>query len=182
MGVYQNVTPWTWSYTAADPGFPHGGGGGRQHTILPNFPENCMKSKEFGRPGGGGARAPCAPPKSATGTDVHSISQYNFVPIHDADILPLHFLTGLSSERSLPRLSMTFTKPTVLMLFTHVRELFHSEGCKDVTDMRYIVYILCLQRFYNFMCNRNINNISFYLWSGSEFRYKWKTYLMMFLD
>ena len=30
------------------------GGGGRQHTILPNFPENCMKSKEFGRPGGGG--------------------------------------------------------------------------------------------------------------------------------
>ena len=26
--------------------------GGRQHTILPNFPENCMKLKEFG-PGGG---------------------------------------------------------------------------------------------------------------------------------
>ena len=34
-------------------------GGGRQHTILPNFPENCMKSKEFGRPGGG---APPEPP------------------------------------------------------------------------------------------------------------------------
>ena len=33
--------------SAADPGFPRGGGGG-QHTILPNFPENCMKSKEFG--------------------------------------------------------------------------------------------------------------------------------------
>ena len=48
--------------TAADPGFPRGGAnspGGRQHTILPNFPENCMKSKEFGRPGGG---APCALP------------------------------------------------------------------------------------------------------------------------
>ena len=47
--------------------FPRGGRqlprGGRQHTILPNFPENCMKSKEFGRPGGGGAwRAPPAPP------------------------------------------------------------------------------------------------------------------------
>ena len=40
-------------------------GGGRQHTIWPNFPENCMKSKEFGRSGGGGG-APCAPPKSAT--------------------------------------------------------------------------------------------------------------------
>ena len=32
-----------------------GGGGGRQHTILPNSPKNCMKLKEFGplgaRPG-----------------------------------------------------------------------------------------------------------------------------------
>ena len=28
-------------------------GGGRQHTILPNFPKNCMKLKEFGPPGGG---------------------------------------------------------------------------------------------------------------------------------
>ena len=43
----------------ADPGFPRGGGanspggGGRQHTILPNFPKNCMKLKEFGPPGGG---------------------------------------------------------------------------------------------------------------------------------
>ena len=27
--------------------------GGRQHTILPNFPKNCMKLKEFGPPGGG---------------------------------------------------------------------------------------------------------------------------------
>ena len=45
--------------------FPGGGRqlprGGRQHTILPNFPKNCMKSKEFGRPGGGGAR-PLRPP------------------------------------------------------------------------------------------------------------------------
>ena len=42
----------------ADPGFPRGGGanspGGRQHTILPYFPKNCMKLKEFGS--GGGAR------------------------------------------------------------------------------------------------------------------------------
>ena len=27
--------------------------GGRQHMILPIFPENCMKLKEFGPPGGG---------------------------------------------------------------------------------------------------------------------------------
>ena len=37
----------------ADPGFPRGGGAnspgvGRQHTILPKFPKNCMKLKEFG--------------------------------------------------------------------------------------------------------------------------------------
>ena len=25
--------------------------GGHQHTILPNFPQNCMKLKEFGPPG-----------------------------------------------------------------------------------------------------------------------------------
>ena len=39
----------------ADPGFPRGGGaksrGWRQYTILPKFPKNCMKLKEFG-PGG----------------------------------------------------------------------------------------------------------------------------------
>ena len=41
----------------ADLGFPRGGGanspGGRQHTILPKFPKNCMKFKEFGPRGGG---------------------------------------------------------------------------------------------------------------------------------
>ena len=39
--------------SVADPGFPKGGGTnspgeGRQHTMLPNFPKNCMKLKEFG--------------------------------------------------------------------------------------------------------------------------------------
>ena len=38
--------------SVADPGFSRGGGanspGGHQHTILPNFPKNCMKLKEFG--------------------------------------------------------------------------------------------------------------------------------------
>ena len=52
----------------ADPGFPQGGaptprggggGGGRQHTILPNFPGNCMKLKEFVRIFGW--RVPLAP-------------------------------------------------------------------------------------------------------------------------
>ena len=48
--------------------FPRGGcansPGGRQHTILPNFPKNCMKLKEFGPPEG--ARVPRAPLWSAT--------------------------------------------------------------------------------------------------------------------
>ena len=43
----------------ADLGFPRGGGanspGGCQHVILPNFPKNCMKLKEFGPRGGGRA-------------------------------------------------------------------------------------------------------------------------------
>ena len=34
--------------------------GGREHTILPNSPKNCMKLKEFGRRGGG--RASLTPP------------------------------------------------------------------------------------------------------------------------
>ena len=49
--------------TGADAGFPVGGGadplGGRQHTILLNFPKNCMKSRKFWAVGGG---APGAPP------------------------------------------------------------------------------------------------------------------------
>ena len=52
--------------SVADPGFPQGGGanspGGRQHTILPNFPKNCMKLKEFGSRGGGRRHASLTPP------------------------------------------------------------------------------------------------------------------------
>ena len=50
----------------ADPGFPRGGGanpGGRQHTILPNFPKNCMQLKEFGP---GATCVPRTPLRSAT--------------------------------------------------------------------------------------------------------------------
>ena len=32
------------------------GGGGGQHTNLPNVPKNCKKLQEFGPGGGGGAR------------------------------------------------------------------------------------------------------------------------------
>ena len=63
FGVYFCMVGWSISLlllAVADPGFPRGkganssGGGGRQHTILINFPKNCMKLKEFG-PGGRGA-------------------------------------------------------------------------------------------------------------------------------
>ena len=58
------MTKFTWS--VADPGFSRGGGRepSRGGVNTPNFPENCMKSKEFGRPGGG-ACVPHAPPRSA---------------------------------------------------------------------------------------------------------------------
>ena len=51
----------------ADPDFPREGsanspGGTRQHTILPNFPQNCMKLKEFGLRGARVPHAPLDPP------------------------------------------------------------------------------------------------------------------------
>ena len=44
--------------------------GGCQHTILPKFPKNCMKLKEFG-PGGS---IPCTPLRSATGVCKMSVT------------------------------------------------------------------------------------------------------------
>ena len=42
------------SLSVADPGFSRGGREpSRGGVNTPKFPENCMKSKEFGRPGGG---------------------------------------------------------------------------------------------------------------------------------
>ena len=76
-------TPWIRHYiffpsnyvkSVADPGFPRGGvptPGGGQHMILPNFPKNCMKLKEFGSPGRGGHASLAPPPhplRSSTGS------------------------------------------------------------------------------------------------------------------
>ena len=48
--------------SGADKGFPVGGGtdppGGRQHTILSNFPKNCMKLRKFWAVGGMRTGAP----------------------------------------------------------------------------------------------------------------------------
>ena len=53
---------WSSIKSVVDPGFPRGGGArGHQHTILPNFPKNCMKLKEFG-PRGASFTAPLDPP------------------------------------------------------------------------------------------------------------------------
>ena len=50
--------------------FPRGGREpSRGGVNTPNFPENCMKSKEFGRPGG--ACVPHAPPRSANAGGLH---------------------------------------------------------------------------------------------------------------
>ena len=57
--------------SVADLGFPRGGGanspGGGANMILPNFPKNCMKLKEFGPPGGGGGASKILLCRSATG-------------------------------------------------------------------------------------------------------------------
>ena len=60
------VLPNRSAISAADPGFPRGGGrqlpggGGHQHTILPIFPKNCMKIERIWVPGG--ARPSRPPP------------------------------------------------------------------------------------------------------------------------
>ena len=52
------LNPGLQTMSVADPEFPPAGGGGgggwREHTIFPHSPKNCMKLKEFGRPGVGG--------------------------------------------------------------------------------------------------------------------------------
>ena len=63
----------------ADPGFSRGGGPtlhlgrGRQHKILPKFPKNCMKSKEFG-PGGYVTADTTVNKLNVQGSNVHDIS------------------------------------------------------------------------------------------------------------
>ena len=55
--------------SVADPGFPRGGGTnpkGGQHTILPNFPKNCIKLKEFGLGG-----VSITPPLIRQGQGIH---------------------------------------------------------------------------------------------------------------
>ena len=71
-----NVSP------VADPGFPRGGGanspGGRQHTILPNFPKKVHEIERIWTPGGGEGRVPCTPLRSATGqTQRKSLKNYD---------------------------------------------------------------------------------------------------------
>ena len=68
---FVNVSVWngiTQQWRIQD--FPEGGREpSRGGMNTPNFPENCMKSKEFGRPGG--ACVPHAPPRSAN-AQVHT--------------------------------------------------------------------------------------------------------------
>ena len=77
----------------ADPGFPRGGGanspGGRQHTILPKFPKNWVKSKEFGPPGG--CASPAPPLRSAT--DIDRYIPHNIVLEFVVQVSALRFLS-----------------------------------------------------------------------------------------
>ena len=60
--------------SVADPGFSRGGAWTLQGGVnTPNFPENCMKSKEFGHPGG---RASLTPPLDPPMTVTSIIDQW----------------------------------------------------------------------------------------------------------
>ena len=76
------------SYAVADPGFPRGGSanspGGHQRTILPNFPKNCMKLKEFGPRGG---CMSLAPPLRATTVMKYKRSQFTVMNVILNDIV-----------------------------------------------------------------------------------------------
>ena len=66
------------SEAGADPGFPVGGGAdpqgsGRQHTILSNFPKNCMKLRKFWAVGGGGREPGASPLNPPLRSICHSV-------------------------------------------------------------------------------------------------------------
>ena len=70
------------------------GRGGRKHTILPNFPKNCMELKEFGPGGASLAPPPLDPPLArwvpslvSLGANTHlQVKTYNRYN-HDLDIV-----------------------------------------------------------------------------------------------
>ena len=60
-------------------------GGGHQRTILPNFPKNCVKLKEFGPPGGCMSLAPS--PLRSTTVMKYKMSQFTVMNIILNDIV-----------------------------------------------------------------------------------------------
>ena len=78
---------------------------GRQHTILPNFPPNCMKLKEFGPPGEWGTSL--APPfRSSTAKEPPTvkflgISQHETRKNHAGSILLMNLSTSVFRELKL---------------------------------------------------------------------------------
>ena len=70
------------TWLVADARFPRGGGtrprreGGGQQTILPNFPQNCMKLTEFGNPGARASLAfPLDPPLLVVATKTCTVGK-----------------------------------------------------------------------------------------------------------
>ena len=88
--VLHKITPLQWRIQD----FPEEGAptlqGGCQHTILPNFPKNCMKLKEFGPPGGG-----ARPKFYYVDPPLHSILWNTFYTSHKSIFRPLIVWFGL---------------------------------------------------------------------------------------
>ena len=72
---------------------------GRQHTILPKFPKNCMKLKEFEPPGGASLVPPPLDPPldTVTDTDTDIVEEIGTTNSEYAPFLvQLHFHTVFS--------------------------------------------------------------------------------------
>ena len=75
------AVPDTVQYSGGSRIFPRGGREpSRGGVNTPNFPENCMKSKEFGRPGGGvrPSRPPLDPPMQYVETFTTTLTKIGF--------------------------------------------------------------------------------------------------------
>ena len=101
----------------ADPGFSRGGGRepSRGGVNTPNFPENCMKSKEFGRPGGGvrPSRPPLDPPMTAS-----VILDRLYVIVYRVDETNCVSLNSVNQDKLK---SALFARDSVILSFPGVR-------------------------------------------------------------
>ena len=97
--------------------------GGHQHTILPKFPKNCMKLKEFGPPGG---RASPAPPLRSATVNEQSIN----LPCLVSHVIQTCFSLMVRNLIEVLTSIVIARKRSLRQgnVFTHVCDSVHKEG------------------------------------------------------